>query len=90
MSNDMQERVYYSLCKSYKLLQKLLQSCPDDDVLVEEIIRVEERLRREFSHHQNNRTWPLDEQIEDDDLDLPPLADEETKKIAAFVKSVVG
>lgn len=90
MSNDMKERVYYSLCKSYKFLHKILQSSPDDDVLVDEIIRVEERLRREFSHYQNDPTWPFDEQIEDDDLDLPPLADEETKKIAAFVKSVVG
>lgn len=89
MSNsDIQERKYYSLCKRYKLLEKLLDVGPDA-TLIKEIKKVEEELRKDFSDYQNNPTWPLDEQVKED-LDLPPLADDELKQISIFAKSVVG
>lgn len=80
MDHDIQERVYYSLCKSFKLLQKLLDVGPDD-ALVDEIIRVEKKLRKEFSHYKGNPTWPLDEQVEEDDEEL---TDEELKILEAM------
>ena len=62
MDHDIQERVYYSLCKSYKLLKKLLDVGPDK-ILIDEIIRVEEKLRKDFSHYRKRPTWPFDEEV---------------------------
>ena len=88
MSDDIDERVYYSLCREYKMLETLLSVGPDN-ALIDEIDRVEKKLREEFSDYKDNPTWPLDEQVKED-LDLPPLPDDELKQISIFAKSVVG
>lgn len=57
--SEKRSKMYYSLCSSYRLLEVLLQGCPDD-TLVEEIIRVEKKLLQDFSDYRSDPTWPID------------------------------